>query len=94
LIIHCPEPIVGKELVALAVNLSTNGRNAERFAQEEQLDELIREPLSLTTLFCLKCAEILHNLLPLPLRLSKSILNSILLWLNTVEKTQIYKLNF
>jgi hypothetical protein len=32
LIIHCPEPIVGKELIALAVNLSTNGRNAERFA--------------------------------------------------------------
>mmetsp|Transcript_17910 Transcript_17910/g.12880 ORF Transcript_17910/g.12880 Transcript_17910/m.12880 type:complete len:107 (+) Transcript_17910:828-1148(+) len=42
LIIHCPEPIVGKELVALAVNLATNSRNAERFAQEEQLVELIK----------------------------------------------------
>ena len=41
LIIHCPEPIVGKELVALAVNLATNTRNAERFAQDEQLEELI-----------------------------------------------------
>ena len=29
LIIHCPEPIVGKELIALAVNLTTNQRNAE-----------------------------------------------------------------
>lgn len=32
LIIHCPEPIVGKELVALAVNLTTNSRNAEIIA--------------------------------------------------------------
>ena len=24
LIIHCPEPIIGKELIALAVNLTTN----------------------------------------------------------------------
>lgn len=32
LIIHCPEPIVGKELIALAVNLTTNGRNAEIMA--------------------------------------------------------------
>jgi Kinesin-associated protein (KAP) len=45
LIIHCPEPIVGKELIALAVNLSTNGRNAERFAQDEQLDELINRAI-------------------------------------------------
>jgi len=45
LIIHCPEPIVGKELIALAVNLSTNGRNAERFAQDDQLDELIKRAI-------------------------------------------------
>ncbi len=32
---------MGKELVALAVNLATNTRNAERFAQDEQLEELI-----------------------------------------------------
>ena len=29
LIIHCPEPIVGKELIALAINLTINTRNAE-----------------------------------------------------------------
>ena len=34
LIIHCPEPIVGKELVALAINLTTNSRNSEIMAQE------------------------------------------------------------
>jgi len=45
LIIHCPEPIVGKELVALAVNLATNTRNAERFAQDEQLEELINRAI-------------------------------------------------
>jgi len=36
LVIHCPEPIVGKELIALCVNLTTNGRNAEIMAQEGQ----------------------------------------------------------
>ena len=41
LIIHCPEPIVGKELIALAVNLTTNQRNADMLAGEGQLDELI-----------------------------------------------------
>ncbi len=45
LIIHCPEPIVGKELVAFAVNLATNGRNAERLAQDDQLDELIQRAI-------------------------------------------------
>ena len=34
LIIHCPEPIVGKELIALAVNLTTNQRNADMLAGE------------------------------------------------------------
>lgn len=32
LIIHCPEPIIGKELIALTVNLTTNPRNAELLA--------------------------------------------------------------
>lgn len=45
LIIHCPEPIVGKELVGLAINLATNTRNAEKFAQEEQLEELINRAM-------------------------------------------------
>lgn len=34
LIIHCPEPIIGKELIALAINLSTNSRNADLLAGE------------------------------------------------------------
>lgn len=41
LIIHCPEPIVGKELVALAVNLTINQRNAETLAVDDQVLELI-----------------------------------------------------
>ena len=32
LIIHCPESIVGKELVALAINLTTKPSNAEIMA--------------------------------------------------------------
>jgi hypothetical protein len=32
LIIHCPESIIGKELIALTVNLTTNPRNAELLA--------------------------------------------------------------
>jgi len=42
LIIHCPEPIVGKELMALAVNLTTNTKNAESLSKDDQLDELIK----------------------------------------------------
>ena len=41
LIIHCPEQIIGKELVALAVNLTTNQRNADMLAGDGQLEELI-----------------------------------------------------
>lgn len=35
LIIHCPEQLVGKELVALAVNLTINPRNAETLAADD-----------------------------------------------------------
>lgn len=41
LMIHCPENIIGKELVALAVNLTTNQRNADMMAGEGQLAQLI-----------------------------------------------------
>lgn len=41
LIIHCPEPIVGKELIALAINLTTKGSNAERMAANGQHQQLI-----------------------------------------------------
>jgi hypothetical protein len=33
LIIHFPDAVVGKELIALAINLSTNTRNAEIMAE-------------------------------------------------------------
>ena len=35
LIIHFPEPIVGNELVSVAINLAANKRNAETIAEEE-----------------------------------------------------------
>ena len=41
LIIHCPEPIVGKELVALAINLTTKPSNAEIMAANGQHEQLI-----------------------------------------------------
>ena len=47
LIIHFPDAIVGKELVALAINLTTNSRNAEMMSGEEgsHLEELIKRAL-------------------------------------------------
>ena len=41
LIIHCPESIVGKELVALAINLTTKPSNAEIMAANGQHQQLI-----------------------------------------------------
>lgn len=35
LIIHFPEPIVGNELVSLAINLAANKRNADMISEEE-----------------------------------------------------------
>lgn len=35
LVIHFPEPLVGKELIAIAVNLSANKKNAEKCTEEE-----------------------------------------------------------
>lgn len=35
MIIHFPEPIVGNELVSVAINLAANKRNAETIAEEE-----------------------------------------------------------
>lgn len=31
--IHFPEPIIGKELIALAINLSTNSRNVDHITE-------------------------------------------------------------
>ena len=55
LIIHCPEPIVGKELIALAVNLTTNQRNADMLAQDGQLDELIERASKYGDTLLFKC---------------------------------------
>ncbi len=35
MIIHFPEPIVGNELVSVAINLAANKRNAEMITEEE-----------------------------------------------------------
>ena len=35
LILHFPEPVLGKELIALAINLSLNQRNADLVTEEE-----------------------------------------------------------
>lgn len=55
LIIHCPEPVVGKELIALAVNLTTNQRNADMLAGEGQLDELISRASKFGDTLLFKC---------------------------------------
>jgi hypothetical protein len=55
LIIHCPEPIVGKELIALAVNLTTNQRNADMLAGEGQLQELISRARKFGDTLLFKC---------------------------------------
>ncbi len=35
LMLHFPEPIIGKELIALAVNLSTSSRNVDHITEQE-----------------------------------------------------------
>lgn len=35
LMLHFPEPLLGKELIALAINLSLNQRNADLVSEEE-----------------------------------------------------------
>jgi len=55
LIIHCPEPIVGKELIALAVNLTTNQRNADILAGDGQLAELIARATKFGDTLLFKC---------------------------------------
>ncbi|KAF0697989.1 Aste57867_11371 [Aphanomyces stellatus] len=45
LVINFPQTMVAKELMALAVNLSVNGRNAEMMAQNKGLDALVQRVL-------------------------------------------------
>lgn len=42
LVIHFPDPIIGKELIALAINLTTNKTNAALISQDEQLEALMQ----------------------------------------------------
>jgi Kinesin-associated protein (KAP) len=42
LIIHFPEPIVGRELMALGVNLAANKQCANMLSEADQLDNLIQ----------------------------------------------------
>ena len=55
LIIHCPEPIIGKELIGLAVNLASNQRNAEMLACDGQLDDLIARASKFGDTLLFKC---------------------------------------
>jgi len=41
LVIHFPDAIIGKELIALAINLTTNKTNAALISQDDQLEALI-----------------------------------------------------
>ena len=45
LIIHFPDQIVGIELVALGINLTTNARNAEIMGEGDQFNVLIKRAL-------------------------------------------------
>ena len=42
LMIHFPEPIIGKELISLAINLTTEAKCAEIMSQGDQLEALIQ----------------------------------------------------
>lgn len=42
LVIHFPDPIIGKELIALAINLTTNKTNAALISQDDQLEALMQ----------------------------------------------------
>lgn len=57
MIIHCPEPIVGKELIALAVNLTTNQRNADMLAGDGQLELLIERASKFGDTLLFKCVR-------------------------------------
>jgi hypothetical protein len=42
LVIHFPDPIIGKELIALAINLTTNKTNAALISKDDQLEALMQ----------------------------------------------------
>ncbi|ETW00855.1 hypothetical protein H310_07381 [Aphanomyces invadans] len=55
LVINFPQNMVAKELMALAVNLSVNGRNAEMMAQNKGLDALVTRVLRTRDVLLMKC---------------------------------------
>ncbi|CAK4677879.1 hypothetical protein AeMF1_014559 [Aphanomyces euteiches] len=55
LVINFPQPMVAKELMALAVNLSVNGRNAEMMAQNKGLEALVQRVLRTRDVLLMKC---------------------------------------
>ncbi|RHY75564.1 hypothetical protein DYB38_013708, partial [Aphanomyces astaci] len=55
LVINFPQNMVAKELMALGVNLSVNGRNAEMMAQNKGLDALVQRVLRTRDVLLMKC---------------------------------------
>lgn len=54
LIVHFPQPKIGYELVALAINLSTNAKNAEIMADGENYEVLLKRALKNKDILLLK----------------------------------------
>jgi len=57
LIVHFPEPQLSSELVALAVNLTTNANNAEYLGQGDQMNQLIKRSLKFRDTLLLKVVK-------------------------------------
>ncbi|KDO22362.1 hypothetical protein SPRG_11314 [Saprolegnia parasitica CBS 223.65] len=55
LVINFPQNIVAKELMALAVNLSINARNAEMMTQSKGLEALVQRVLRTRDVLLMKC---------------------------------------
>ena len=54
MIINFPQPIVPDEIMALAINLATNQRNADIFSYDGQLERLIRRALTTSDVLLMK----------------------------------------
>lgn len=54
LIIHFPQPKIGYELVALAINLSTNSKNAVMLAEDDHYEVLIKRAIKNEDILLLK----------------------------------------
>lgn len=54
MIINFPEPIVREEIMALAINLAANQRNADIFSYDGQLERIIRRALKTSDVLLMK----------------------------------------